>query len=82
MKRKGRYYCEEQSALYWEVYNEMNGIKTKKNKGPKKGKRCVNVEWLGVTEKQNFTINHKGIDFVLPTVNIKSGLRMLHQDLG
>ena len=41
MKRKGRYYCEEQSALYWEVYNEMNGIKTKKNKGPKKGKRKV-----------------------------------------
>ena len=41
MKRKGRYYCEEQSSLYWEVYNEMNDIKTKKNKSPKKGKRCV-----------------------------------------
>ncbi len=40
MKKKGRYYCEEQSSLYWEVYNEMNGIKTKKNKGPKKGKRA------------------------------------------
>ena len=40
MKKKGRYYCEEQSSLYWEVYNEMNNIKTK-NKGTKKGKRCV-----------------------------------------
>ena len=41
MKRKGRYYCEEYSALYWEVYNEMNGIKTnKKNiKIVKRGKR-------------------------------------------
>lgn len=47
LKRKGRYYCEEQSSLYWEVYNEMNGIKTKKNKGPKKGKRCVKS--VGVT---------------------------------
>jgi hypothetical protein len=39
VKRKGRYYCEEQSSLYWEVYNEMNDIKTKKNKLTKKGKR-------------------------------------------
>ena len=38
---KGRYYCEEQSALYWEVYNEMNGIKTSKKsvKIVKRGKR-------------------------------------------
>tara|TARA_B110000858_G_scaffold77340_1_gene89591 strand:- start:729 stop:860 length:132 start_codon:yes stop_codon:yes gene_type:complete len=40
MKRKGRYYCEEQSSLYWEVYNEMNNIITK-NKGIKKGKRKI-----------------------------------------
>ena len=25
-----RTYCEESSVLYWEVYNEMNGIKQKK----------------------------------------------------
>ena len=40
---KGKYYCEEQSALYWKVYNEMNDIKTsKKNtKTVKRGKRKV-----------------------------------------
>lgn len=33
----GRVYCEETSSLYWEVYNEMNGIKTtKKTSGYKK----------------------------------------------
>jgi len=40
VKRKCKYNSEEKSSLYWEVYNEMNGIKTKKNKGPKKGKRA------------------------------------------
>jgi hypothetical protein len=30
MRRGGRVYCEETSSLYWEVYNEMNNIKTKK----------------------------------------------------
>lgn len=35
--------CEESSALYWEVYNEMNGIKQKaKDSGVKKRGRFSN----------------------------------------
>jgi len=38
-----RTYCEESSALYWEVYNEMNGIKQKKkDSGIKKRGRFSN----------------------------------------
>jgi len=43
MVRKGRRYCEESSALYWEVYHEMNGTKQKKvDKGIKKRGRFSN----------------------------------------